>query len=84
MATKSWKVHVGLRTVNVTGERTKNLPNLVKPPTQHSSADRQEEEASSRRSFLSFTKSKVRKLFDRRNPPPGVGILSDWGEEEEI
>ena len=21
---------------------------------------------------------------DRKNPPPGVGILSDWGEEEEI
>ena len=21
---------------------------------------------------------------DRRNPPPGVRILSDWGEEEEI
>ena len=22
--------------------------------------------------------------LDRRNTPPGVGILSDWGEEEEI
>ena len=21
---------------------------------------------------------------ERRNPPPGVSILSDWGEEEEI
>jgi hypothetical protein len=39
-------------------ERTKNLPNLVKPPTQHSSADRQEEQASSRRNPFRVLKVK--------------------------
>ena len=31
-----------------------------------------------------FAVTPVPHHLDRRNPPPGVRILSDWGEEEEI